>query len=111
MAGQAVIPASELLRIRSTLLEQPGTVGDGGKAALELHEKSKKRASAWTNTLEGSRRKKQEDRKRALELVELERQKVDQKEEAIAMEKRRNAIERANKILYEESDRMKLCFF
>ena len=45
MAGQAVIPASELLRIRSTLLEQPGAVGDGGKAALELHEKSKKRAS------------------------------------------------------------------
>jgi len=32
---------------------------------------------------------------------------VDQKEEAIAMDKRRNAIERANKILYEESDRMK----
>merc|ERR1712022_59928 len=40
-------------------------------------------------------------------LEELERQKVDQKEEQIAMEKRRNAIERANKILYEESDRMK----
>jgi hypothetical protein len=107
MAGQAVIPASELLRIRSSLLEQPGAVGDGGKAALELHEKSKNRAKAWTNTLEGSRRKKQEDKKRALELEELERQKVDQKEEAIAMDKRRNAIERANKILYEESDRMK----
>jgi len=74
---------------------------------LDLHERSKKRASAWTNTLEGSRRKKQEDKKRALELEELERQKVDQKEEAIAMDKRRNAIERANKILYEESDRMK----
>jgi hypothetical protein len=95
------------LRIRSSLLEQPGTVGDGGKAALELHEKSKRRASAWTNTLEGSRRKKHEDKKRALDLEELERQKVDQKEEAIAMEKRRGAIERANKILYEESDRMK----
>lgn len=74
---------------------------------MDLHERSKKRASAWTNTLEGSRRKKQEDKKRALELEELERQKVDQKEEAIAMDKRRNAIERANKILYEESDRMK----
>jgi hypothetical protein len=106
MAGQAVIPASELLRIRGSLLQQPGAVADG-KAALELHEKSKKRASAWTNTLEGSRRKKQEDKKRALELEELERQKVDQKEEAIAMDKRRNSIERANKILYEESDRMK----
>jgi hypothetical protein len=107
MAGQAVIPASELLRIRSSLLEQPGTVGDGGKNALELHEKSKRRASAWTNTLEGSRRKKHEDKKKLLELEELERQKVDQKEEQIAMEKRRNAIERAKKILYEESDRMK----
>merc|ERR1719389_250173 len=42
-----------------------------------------------------------------MDLEELERQKVDQKEEAIAMDKRRNAIERANKILYEESDRMK----
>lgn len=102
-----MIPASELLRIRGSLLEQPGVKGDGGRSALELHEKSKARAATWSNTLEGSRRKKQEDRKRALELEELERQKVDQKEAAIAMEKRRGAIERANKILYEESDRMK----
>jgi len=68
---------------------------------------SKQRASKWTNTLEGSRKKKQEEKKKAGDVLELERQKVDAKEAAIQMEKRRSAIERANKILYDDSDRMK----
>jgi hypothetical protein len=110
MAGQTVIPASELLRIRSSLLERddaPGAKKGTGPTALELHERSKARASTWTNTLEGSRRKKHEDKKKQFEKEELARQEVDAKEAAILNDKRRHAIERANKILYDESDRMK----
>merc|ERR1719230_1129271 len=109
MAGQTVIPASELLRIRASLLEKEDTgVSKTGKpSALELHERSKARAATWTNTLEGSRRKKHEDKKKQFDLEELARQEVDAKEAAILNDKRRFAIERANKILYDESDRMK----
>ena len=41
------------------------------------------------------------------EKEEEERRKIDREEAAIAGEKRRMAIERANKMLYDDSDRVK----
>merc|ERR1712151_468476 len=61
----------------------------------------------WNNTLEGSRRKKAEEKKKKLELEELERQKIDAEEAKIQLDQRKATIERANKLLYDESDRMK----
>merc|ERR1719410_3335068 len=40
-------------------------------------------------------------------MEELERQKVDTEEAKIQLDKRKNTIDRANKLLYDESDRMK----
>merc|ERR1712151_890427 len=51
--------------------------------------------------------KKAEERKRKLELEELERQKVDAMEAKIQLDARKTTIDRANKLLHDESDRMK----
>merc|ERR1712203_922643 len=75
--------------------------------AAELHAKSQARAKTWNNTLEGSRRKKAEEKRKKLELEELERQKIDAEEAKIQMGQRKATIDRANKLLYDESDRMK----
>lgn len=109
-----IISAAEFDRIQQSLLpesEQRST--DGGtrvKAqtrAMELHHKSQARAKTWDNTLEGSRRKKAEDKRRKMELEELERQKIDAEEAKIQLDQRKATIDRANKLLYDESDRMK----
>merc|ERR1712066_283013 len=75
--------------------------------AQELHAKSQARAKTWSNTLEGSRKKKAEERKKKLEMEELERQKVDAEEAKIQLDQRKATIDRANKLLHDESDRMK----
>merc|ERR1712151_1182278 len=51
--------------------------------------------------------KKAEERKKKLEMEELERQKVDAEEAKIQLDARKATIDRANKLLHDESDRMK----
>merc|ERR1719313_2888111 len=80
---------------------------DPRERAKELHAKSQARAKTWGNTLEGSRRKKAEEKRKKMELEELERQKVDAEEAKIQLDQRKATIDRANKLLYDESDRMK----
>merc|ERR1719387_825703 len=80
---------------------------DAKKRAMDLHAKSQARAKTWNNTLEGSRRKKAEEKRKHLELEELERQKIDAEEAKIQLDQRKATIDRANKLLYDESDRMK----
>merc|ERR1719145_364649 len=80
---------------------------DTRKRAMDLHLKSQARAKTWNNTLEGSRRKKAEEKRKKLELEELERQKIDAEEAKIQLDQRKATIDRANKLLYDESDRMK----
>merc|ERR1719161_2777967 len=75
--------------------------------ADELHAKSQARAKSWSNTLEGSRRKKAEEKRLKLETEELERQRVDAQEAKLQLDARKATIDRANKLLYDESDRMK----
>jgi len=113
-----IISASEFERIQQTLLpenERPqkgGTLGNGTAKqkrdmAMDLHHKSQARAKTWDNTLEGSRRKKAEDKRKKMDLEELDRQKIDAEEAKIQLDQRKSTIDRANKLLYDESDRMK----
>jgi len=110
MAG-IVISASDLQRIQTSLMAETDDAGNAMKKsrdrAMDLHHKSQARAKTWNNTLEGSRRKKAEEKKRKMDLEELERQKVDTEEAKIQLDQRKNTIDRANKLLYDESDRMK----
>merc|ERR1719386_102838 len=106
-SGQVVISSSELARIKSSLLPEDKQSSSKNERSAELHAKSQARAKTWGNTLEGSRRKKAEEKRKKLELEELERQKVDAEEAKIQLEQRKATIDRANKLLYDESDRMK----
>jgi len=119
-AAGIVISASELDRIKATIGGgstgglSASLVSNASGAQLSakskgqlLHEKSQARAKTWSNTLEGSRRKKAEEKRKKLEMEELERQKVDAEEAKIQLDQRRATIDRANKLLYDESDRMK----
>jgi len=111
MAAGIVISASDLDRIRGSVggtVDFGGSSGAGARASAKaLHDQSLARSKTWGNTLEGSRRKKAEDRKKKLEVEEFDRQKVDAEEAKIQLDQRKATIERANKLLYDESDRIK----
>jgi len=106
-----VISVSDLDRIKLCVGGATSTQTGGPLAtraqAKELHDLSLARAKTWNNTLEGSRRKKADEKRKKLELEELERQKVDSEEAKIQLDQRKATIERANKLLYDESDRIK----
>lgn len=107
-AAGIVISASDLDRIKTVVGSQnTGLAFTKRKNAQELHGKSQARAKTWNNTLEGSRRKKAEEKRKKLEVEELERQSVDAEEAKIQLDQRKATIDRANKLLHDESDRIK----
>merc|ERR1719409_1253863 len=72
-----------------------------------LHELSNTRKGQWPNTIEALRERKDRMRAEKLEAEEKLRVEIDREEEALQAEKRRLAIERANKMLYDSTDRVK----
>jgi len=68
---------------------------------------SKQRVQNWPNTIEAVRRKREEDRIRKLEEEEIERRKIDAQEDALQTQLRTEALERANRVLYEQQDQVK----
>jgi len=72
-----------------------------------LHELSNTRKGQWPNTIEALRERKDRMRTEKLEAEEKLRVEIDREEEALQAEKRRLAIERANKMLYDSTDRVK----
>jgi hypothetical protein len=110
-----VISNSDLQRIKTMVGSGKGSTGilGGTDATLarskaeDLHHKSQMRAKSWSNTLEGSRRKKAEEKRKKLEAEELERQRIDAQEAKLQLDARKGTIDRANKLMYDESDRMK----
>lgn len=55
----------------------------------------------WPNTIQATREKKEIERIKKLEQEEIERRKIDAEEEALQAELRNQAIEKANRQLYE----------
>lgn len=101
-----VISSSDLERMRrSVLKEQPRTEAEDRRARLRTM--SQARVARWPNTLAAQRKQKEEARKRREEAEEAKRREVDKLEEDRRREERRQLIQRANKILYEQTDRMK----
>ena len=72
-----------------------------------LHELSNSRKAKWPNTIEANRERKDKLRQEKLDAEERMRVEIDKEEEALQAEKRRLAIERANKMLYDSTDRVK----
>jgi len=106
--SSVVISSQELERIRrSTTREIKTSPSDLKQERVGLQRVSQDRVKKWPNTLEAERKKKEARRQEKLDREEEERKKIDREEAAIAGEKRRMAIERANKMLYDDSDRVK----
>jgi hypothetical protein len=68
---------------------------------------SEDRKNRWPNTLEAIRHKKDSAMKIREDKLEVERQEVDRQEALLQKNKRMEAIERANSLLYEQTDKMK----
>jgi len=67
----------------------------------DLHNKSKARIKNWSNTLEATRIKREDDRIKRLEDEEIARREVDAKEQEFQDELRRQQIEKANRQLHD----------
>merc|ERR1712028_292165 len=110
--GTSVITAHELARMKVSIDEGQGIMPPANPHELRservrLQKISQDRVSRWPNTLEAERKKKEARRQQRHDEEEVQRKKIDKEEAAIQGEKRRMAIERANKMLYDDNDRVK----
>merc|ERR1712195_84637 len=110
--GTSVITAHELARMKVSIDEGQGimpapNMNELRSERVRLQKISQDRVSRWPNTLEAERKKKEARRQQRHDEEEVQRKKIDKEEAAIQGEKRRMAIERANKMLYDDNDRVK----
>ena len=73
----------------------------------KLREMSKARRDRWPNTLAAQRLAKENARIERANKLEAERVKIDLEEEKLRAIERRTAIDRANRLMENESDKMK----
>ena len=102
---RSVISQQECERIRSCIKDPVQT--DREARRIELRQKSQRRTEKWPNTLEALRRKKDNWRKEREESEEARRLEIDANELALQQQARLKQIERANDLLYGQTDKMK----
>jgi len=73
----------------------------------ELHELSKARAAQWDNTIEGLRDAKERRLQAKRDAEEAKRVEQDKYEAEVAAAKRKEVLDRAQRLLYERDDRVK----
>lgn len=101
----AVITRGELERMRKST--QPVLVTDAEARRRHLKMLSDEKVKSWPNTLQAMRKKKENWKKERLEAEEEARKKIDREEAELQRERRAAAIDRARKIMYEQTDKMK----
>lgn len=72
-----------------------------------LRDMSRNRMGGWNNTLEARRKQKEADRQSAIDEEEKRRQVMDREESAFQAAERKKCIQRANTLLYENTERVK----
>lgn len=104
--GGHVISQSEIARMRaSTLPPTENYERDSKRAHLKILSNDK--LKNWPNTLEALRTKKESFLKEKEEAAEEKRKQLDREEADYRRQTRLESIERANKMLFEQTDRMK----
>lgn len=96
---------SELERMRTSILSDQPTASETRR--LKLKELSDQKVKSWPNTLEAVRKKKESWKIVKLAEEENARIEIDRQEAELQKEKRLAAIQRANTIMYEQTERMK----
>lgn len=104
--SNTIISRSDLERIKKSV--QPETQDSFKDRRAELKKKSEDRLQHWPNTLEALRKKKESFLKDKEDAIEAERRKIDEEEAEVKKQQRLEAIKRANQLLYEQTDRMKV---
>lgn len=101
----SIVSATDFSRIRSSV--QPPVRTDKETRRANLKKKSTSRTEKWPNTLEAMREKKDNWKLEKEENEERRRLAIDANELRLQKEVRLQQIERANNILYEQTDKMK----
>ncbi|GMF14391.1 unnamed protein product [Phytophthora lilii] len=105
MPHPTTLSADDLERMRASVSPPVQSDREARRQAIKL--KSEQRTATWPNTLEAMRKKKDRWKKDREERLEEERTKVDEEEMRLQREAQTKQIERANRLLYEQTDRMK----
>jgi len=104
--AEVVITRSDLQRLKEKVKATP--MSDHEARRRHLKALSDNRVSRWPNTLEANRKQKENWKIEKEERIEKERQEIDRREAELQKEMRLLTIQNANKVLYEQTDRMKL---
>ncbi|XRB22153.1 trichohyalin-plectin-homology domain-containing protein [Pseudoscourfieldia marina] len=103
--SSSVVNASDLFRIRKGVA--PEEKSEAIQERERLRDLSLERSSKWPNTLEAQRERKERAFQERLQQDELERKHMDRKNAIVKAEQRRMQLERSNKMLFDETDRVK----
>ena len=107
LKDQVVISSEELQTMAYRSRLGPAEASEKQVDRDRLHHLSNDRKAKWPNTIEANRERKEKLRLEKMDAEERLRLEIDKEEAALQEEKRRLAIERANKILYDSTDRVK----
>jgi hypothetical protein len=102
-----VLTKAELERMRASIRGPQADTSAADRKA-ELKRMSNERMKNWPNTLEALRLKKESWLKDRAEQEELKRQEIDRQEAELRRTLRLESIKKANDLLYEQTDKMKL---
>lgn len=105
-APSVVMSNQELKYINNLKDLAPPRDPNAAKKTL-LRTTSQTRYKEWPNTIEALREKKKKDGIKRLQTIEAAQQIIDEQEAKFAEEQRRQAIDRANMLLYKDSERVK----
>jgi hypothetical protein len=82
-------------------------VNDAAARKAEMRDRSQARYRNWNNTLEAQRSRKKQDRMKKLEAIELAQQRIDAEESDYQEAQRRVVLDRANRLLWQGTDKVK----
>lgn len=103
MESSALLSTSELSQMKSLLIKDEESLSK----KQSLKQKSESRYKNWGNTLEAQREKKEKDRLERLAAIEAAQQEIDRKEASFKEDQRKRAIDRAQRLLYSDTERAK----
>mmetsp|Transcript_34872 Transcript_34872/g.62719 ORF Transcript_34872/g.62719 Transcript_34872/m.62719 type:complete len:460 (-) Transcript_34872:166-1545(-) len=101
----SVITKSQLEAIKEKCFDKPPDINL--ERRKELKKLSDERAQKWPNTLQAQRARKEKAKIERLEAEEAERVEIDRQEAELRAEQRRIQIERANNVIFNETDKVK----
>lgn len=106
MAGSVVISVSDFNNMSLISREVKPVTWEADKKSA-LRKQSQSRYKNWGNTLEGLREKKKKDRENRLIQIEQAQRVIDQEEATYQEQQRRAAIDRANRLQFQNCERVK----